>query len=62
MVGKERQQEPWVADHTASTDRRKREMNAGAQLMSSFLFSPGPQALGIVPTPRVDLPSSAKTF
>lgn len=44
MVGKERQQDPRVADHTASADRRKRETDAGA-LLTPSLFSPGPQPL-----------------
>ena len=42
MVGKVRQQEREASGHMASTVRKQRETDAGAQLTFSFLCSPGP--------------------
>ena len=39
MMGKVWQQEHEAAGHTASTDRKQGEMDAGAKLNFSFIFS-----------------------
>lgn len=53
MVGKSWMQELKV--HSASTVRKQGGTNWHAQLMFSFLLSPGPQPLAMV---RVGLPTS----
>lgn len=58
LGGRVRSQEPKVADPIASTDRKQREMDAGAQLTVSFLFRPALRL--VLLTFRVDLPTSIK--
>lgn len=46
MAGKAGQRELEAAGHLASTGRKRKQMNAGAPISSSFVFSPGPQPVG----------------
>lgn len=59
MMGKAWLQEYEAAGHTASTVRKQREMEAGAQLTFSILFHSSSSAYGMVPpTSHNCLPSS----
>lgn len=46
IVGKAWWQERQAAGHVASTVRKQKEMDVGAQLTFSFLFGPGTQSMG----------------
>lgn len=59
---KSQQQEYEAAGHIASVVRKPREMNAGAQLAVSVMLCPGPIFGTVLPTFKVDLPSSIKYF
>lgn len=59
MMEKTWQQEPETTGHMASTVRKQREPNTGAQLTLSFILDLGTLVSGMVsPTVKAGLPTS----